>query len=111
MEITLSVAGEIPVFHLKGRLDVSTSPLLEERLKPLLSVQGQKVIFDCDELTYVSSAGLRVFIATLRHLAAQEGGVSFAKLTPSVRELFHLAGLDNLFIIESSVEEAAARLQ
>lgn len=111
MEITLSVIEKIPVFHLLGRLDVTTSPLLEERLHPLLEVQGQKVIFDCAGLTYVSSAGLRVFIATLRHISSQGGGISFAELTPTVSELFHLAGLDNLFLVASSLEEAAARLQ
>ena len=111
MEITLSFVGEVPIFHLEGRLDVTTSPQLEDRLMPLLCVPGQRLVFDCESLSYVSSAGLRVFISTLRTLSNHGGGVSFAALTQPVKELFRLAGLENLFPIESSVAEAISRLQ
>jgi anti-anti-sigma factor len=110
MEITLSFQGEVPVFHLSGRLDVTTSPLLEDRLLPLLSVEGARVIFDCSDLNYVSSAGLRVFITTQRKLGSQRGGMAFVSLTPQVRELFQLAGLENLFTIVESLQEASDAL-
>ncbi len=110
MEITLSLAGDIPVFHLSGRLDVTTCSLLEDRLKPLLLLNNQRVVFDCAELNYVSSAGLRVFISTLRNLSARGGGVSFAALTPQVKDLFHLAGLENLFLVEETVHAAVSHL-
>ena len=110
MEITLSLIGDIPVFHLTGRLDVTTSSLLEERLKPLLLLDRQRVVFDCASLTYVSSAGLRVFISSLRNLSTKGGGMAFASLTPPVKDLFCLAGLENLFLIEDTVDAALSRL-
>lgn len=110
MKITLSFVGDVPIFHLAGRLDVTTSPLLEDRLVPLLCVPGQCVVFDCEGLSYVSSAGLRVFISTQRTLSNHGGSVSFAALTQPVKELFRLAGLENLFLIESSVAGAISRL-
>ncbi len=110
MQITLSLIGDVPVFHLSGRLDVTTSPSLEERIKPLEENIGQKMIFNCQELTYISSAGLRVFLSAQRQCAASNGGIAFAALSQPVGELFSLAGLDGLFIIESSIEGAAARL-
>lgn len=112
MEITLTLAGSIPVFHLSGRLDASTGPQLEERLKPVLEENERvsRIVFDCSDLTYVSSAGLRVFIFTQRQLSSRSGGAAFAALSNPVRDLFQLAGLEDLFIIEPSVAEAAARL-
>lgn len=110
MEITLSLVGEIPVFRLCGRLDASTSPLLEERLRLLADDQCNQVVFDCAELSYVSSAGLRVFLSALRNLSAEGGGIAFATLSEPVRQLFHLAGLEEFFIIEPSPALAAARL-
>jgi anti-anti-sigma factor len=110
MEITLSLSGTTPVFHLIGRLNVTTAPHLEDRLKPLLQVSNQQVIFDCAGLSYVSSAGLRVFLATFRHLSTHGGGVAFASLTQPVNELFRLAGLENLLTITNSVEEAVVQL-
>ena len=110
MEITLSLVGKIPVFQLHGRLDVATSPLLEERLHLLAGEQNNSVVFDCAELTYVSSAGLRVFLSALRHLGAAGGGIAFASLREPVQQLFQLAGLEEFFIIEPTPELAAARL-
>jgi len=110
MDLSLSLSGNVPVFRLAGRLDATTSPLLEERIKPLLEEQGKKLVFDCDGLTYVSSAGLRVFLTCQRQLSAQGGGVAFASLSRPVQDLFQLAGLQDLFTIESTAEAAAARL-
>lgn len=111
MEITLSVAGNIPVFSLAGRLDAATAPLLEERLRPVLADEGARIVMDCAGLVYVSSAGLRVFLSTQRGLASKGGGVAFAALSTPVRDLFHLAGLEELFLIEETAAAAAARLK
>lgn len=112
MEITLAMAGEIPVFSLSGRLDANTSPILEDRLKPLLeNPQGSRhLILDGAALSYVSSAGLRVFLMAQRQLAARGGGLAFAGLMPQVMDLFNLAGLQELFVVEGSVDAASARL-
>ena len=112
MEITLGMSGDIPVFSLSGRLDAITSPILEERLKPLLDdPEGAKhLILDGSALSYVSSAGLRVFLLAQRQLAARGGELAFAGLTSQVLDLFQLAGLKELFVIEKSVDTAASRL-
>lgn len=111
MEITLSMVDEIPVMSLAGRLDVTTSPLLEERLKPAIAESGSKIILDCSALTYVSSAGLRVFLMSQRQLAERGGGVAFASLSTPVNELFRLAGLETLFITAENAATAAAKLR
>ena len=108
MEITLSLVREIPVLRLSGRLDVTSSPMLEERLKPLLGEGGTRLVFDCSGLDYVSSAGLRVFLLASRQLKGRGGGVAFAALSSPVRELFQLAGLEELFPVAGNAEGAAA---
>lgn len=101
---------ELPLLHLFGRLDALSAPLLEERLKPLLEPSAQRVIVDCSGVDYVSSAGLRVFLSTQRHLVLHGGGMAFCSLSPAVSELFSLSGLDSLFLIEATPEEAAVTL-
>jgi anti-anti-sigma factor len=112
MEITLGMLGSVPVFSLSGRLDAITSPILEERLKPLLDDPAgvKHLILDGAGLSYVSSAGLRVFLMAQRQLAARGGNLAFAALTSQVLELFQLAGLQELFVIEATVDTAAGRL-
>lgn len=111
MEITLSMVEEIPVMSLVGRLDVTTSPVLQERLKLVIAGEGSKIILDCGQLSYVSSAGLRVFLTGQRQLASHGGGLAFASLSQPVLDLFRLAGLENLFVIAETPAEAAARLR
>lgn len=111
MEITLSMVDEIPVMILAGRLDVTTSPLLEQRLIPAVGGAGSKLILDCGKLTYVSSAGLRVFLMSQRQLVENGGGLAFASLSKPVLELFRLAGLENLFVIAETTAAAAERLR
>jgi anti-anti-sigma factor len=110
MEISLTMIGAIPVFHITGRLDVLTAPELEERLTPLKEEGCLGAVFDCEGLEYVSSAGLRVFLTSLRLLRTRGGGIVFTHLSPAVKDLFDLAGLAELFAEEPSVEAAAARL-
>jgi len=112
MNITLGMSGEIPVFSLAGRLDSLSSPILEEQLRPLLESEegGARVVFDCRELSYVSSAGLRVLLMTRRSLGDRGGGVALSGLSSPVHDLLRLAGLDAILPIAASVDEAAALL-
>jgi len=101
----------VPVFRLSGRLDVLTAPLLEERIRPLAEGETPYAVLDCSGLSYVSSAGIRVFLTSLRLLKGKGGGIVFSTLSPSVRELFHLSGLADVFSIEETVGNAAARIK
>lgn len=47
---------------LEGRLDTTTSPMLEAELKQ--SIEGvTELVFDFEKLEYISSAGLRILLA------------------------------------------------
>ena len=109
MEISMSSIGEITVIHLNGRLDLFSSHQLEEHLKSVL-VERNKLIFDCSNLAFVCSAGLRVMISAIHYLPEHRGAVAFASLTPPVKELFKLCGIELRCIIEPSIEAAAKRL-
>jgi anti-sigma B factor antagonist len=111
MEISLSLVGDVPVFHLCGRLDASTAPGLQERFSLVLAEGETRVVMDCRDLTYISSAGLRVFITALKSLKSRGGGLGVASLQRPVMDLFRLAGLEELFLPAASVEEAAARFR
>ena len=64
---TAERAGVV-VVRLIGSLDTQTSAAAMERLHALVAPSGEKqgtrMLLDCSALTYVSSAGLRVFLTT-----------------------------------------------
>ena len=59
-------------------------------------------------LDYISSAGLRVFLATARLMQSAGGHCGFAALSPQVRDVFRLSGFLELFEIHPTVADACA---
>ena len=82
-DITLTV-------ELGGSLDTATAPQLEKQLTTALDAEVKDLIFDLARLTFISSAGLRVFAATRKFLKQQGEQVSFVNLQPQIREVFEI---------------------
>lgn len=110
MEITVSNQNDVTVLALQGRLDGLASPQLEQRLDALLAAGTRKVVLDCAALTYVSSAGLRVFLGGAKKLKSAGGRAAFAALTPAVHEVFELSGFLEVLAVHPSAAAATASL-
>ena len=90
MELTLSV---------KGRIDTITSKELESQISEEIG-NFDSLIMDFTDLEYISSAGLRVMIATHKKLNAD--GIPFVikNVTDAVREIFRMSGFDKILKIQ-----------
>jgi len=82
-------AGIITV-KLKGSLDTATAPDLAEQLAPVLARSMKDIVFDLAELTFISSAGLRVFASTRKMLKERGGQASFVHMQPQIQEVFEI---------------------
>ncbi|HYJ93021.1 MAG TPA: STAS domain-containing protein [Vicinamibacterales bacterium] len=82
-------AGIITV-KLKGSLDTATAPELAEQLAPVLARSMKDIVFDLAELTFISSAGLRVFASTRKMLKERGGQASFVHMQPQIQEVFEI---------------------
>ena len=82
-------AGVITV-KLKGSLDTATAPELAEQLAPVLARSMKDIVFDLAELTFISSAGLRVFASTRKMLKERGGQASFVHMQPQIQEVFEI---------------------
>ena len=65
------------------------------------------VHIDCSDLTYISSAGLGVFISYLDDIQQLKGQFVFSDMRESVRDVFELLGLTTLVPIVNTHTEAA----
>jgi anti-sigma B factor antagonist len=110
MDFTESKINSATVLGLSGRLDGLTSPILEKKVESLLAAGTRQLVFDCGQLVYASSAGLRVFLTSAKKLKAVGGQAAFAALTPTVHEVFELTGFTGLFKVESTAAAAAAAI-
>jgi len=108
MDIRETRSGAVVVLALSGRLDGFSAPALEAQINRILSESVKRVVFDCSGLEYISSAGLRVFLATAKQLQAAGGRCGFAALSAEVRNIFRLSNFLELLEIHSTVADASA---
>ena len=85
------------VAYLEGSLDTSTVPETEKAMLPLYECEGKNVIIDCTGLTYISSAGLRIFLNVLKNVEEKGGQVYITNINDAVRNVFTITGFNNIF--------------
>ena len=90
-----------------GRIDSSTAPQLEEALKAALQPGRYKIVLDLTDVDFLSSAALRVLITAAKECRKSgRGDIFLASMPEKLREVFELAGLDELFQFFDSAAEA-----
>ena len=83
---------------LDGRIDTLTAPQLESELKPLLNGISELVL-DFAQVAYISSAGLRVLLATQKGMRAAGGSLTIVNAVPAVREVFDITGFSDILTL------------
>ncbi len=98
------------VFDVTGRLDSTTCKFLLECIEGYIERGETKLVLDCSELKYISSAGLETFIQTKKRLKAHGGTFAIAGVKGIVAEAIKLVHFDRLFSMFPTVDEAAEHL-
>ena len=96
----------VTVVKVSGRVDSMTAPDLEKALQGLMDTNRNQLVLDLQETDYMSSAGLRVLVASLKTAKKNGGNLRLAQLSTRVKEVLDLAGLTPVFEIYSDVVEA-----
>jgi len=97
MNVTIQEQDGNMVAILVGSLDTAAAAETEKALSPLNDVEGKNIILDCTDLTYISSAGLRIFLAILQNAQEKGGHVYIKGINDSVRAIFNITGFSHIF--------------
>ena len=89
----------------EGRLDTVTAPELETELEASLA-GVKKLVLDFKDVTYVSSAGLRVILKAQKAMAAK-GGMTLKNVNETIMEIFEVTGFADILTVENEPEEEA----
>ncbi|MBQ0066067.1 MAG: STAS domain-containing protein [Firmicutes bacterium] len=98
MEIIKTQDGSALTISLIGRLDTTTSPQLEKELSASLSGITD-LVFDFEQLDYISSAGLRVLLSTQK-LMNRQGSMVIKNTNDTIDEVFEITGFVDILTIE-----------
>ncbi len=95
----------ISQMHLHGKLDNGTAPLLEQRLGEVLAEDIKYLVFDMQDLSYISSAGLRSIFKAKKNLAKVQGKVLLLNMQPQVKKVFEIINALPSFSIFANYQE------
>ncbi len=88
------------VAKLIGRLDTAASQQFSIDMQPLLDNADKKILMDCTDLEFISSSGLRLFLALRKATIAQGGSITIKGVSPEIKQVFTITGFYSLFSFE-----------
>jgi anti-anti-sigma factor len=109
-DLQISVEKEIKelpvVIKLSGYMDSSTSYKLTEVVDELIKEGYLKMIYDFENLEYLSSAGISVIMETFDELKLKEGDLRLVGVSKRIYKIMDLCGLTKIIKILSNSKEA-----
>ncbi len=89
-----------------GEVDASSSIYLDEALQQAFRSEADRILVDCRELHYISSAGLGVFMSYIQELETSNKRLVLFNMSEKVHKVFEILGLHQVLTIVGSQEEA-----
>ena len=99
MDIKKSIEGGKAVFKIYGKVDTLTAPTLEKELDEVFDTV-EALEFDLENLTYISSAGLRVLLTAHNVMEDKDGEMKVINVHPDVMEIFEITGFDSILELD-----------
>ena len=106
MEITIRDEGDTKIVMLDGKLDTNTTPLAESEIKALLERGTEKLLVNFERISYISSSGLRLLLATAKILEGRGGELTVCSLNEMATEVFEISGFSSIINVFASEQDA-----
>ena len=106
MKMEVRESDGVKILEFEGNLDTNTSPDAEAKINELIAAGSLQLLANFEKLNFISSAGLRVLLATAKQLRAAGGDLRICALNPTVQEVFDISGFGSILNVCSSESEA-----
>jgi anti-sigma B factor antagonist len=103
-----SESGSWTVFDVKGEVDLDTAPLLKANLAEAVRGGVKDIVVNLGLVEFLDSSGLGVLIGALKRCKEAGGTLALAAPRRPVQKVLTITGLDKVFPIHDSVEEATS---
>jgi len=108
MGISIEREGVTVIAKIDGRLDGANAQEFQGDLTDAIEDSDRAVVLDFADLSYISSAGLRVILITAKALKRQEAELAVCSLSDPIREVFEISGFDQIIPVRDSQADAIA---
>jgi anti-sigma B factor antagonist len=94
------------VLPLKGEIDLHVSPTVTASLNAMIEKKPKRLVVDLSAVGYIDSAGLAALIEAMQKVEGYGGNFMLAGLQETVRSIFEISRLDQVFQIFPDVNAA-----
>jgi anti-sigma B factor antagonist len=98
--------GDWTILDVKGEIDLYSSSTLREKIIQLVDEGRTRLIVNLTEVGFMDSSGLGVLVGALKRLTERGGKLVLACPEGSPLKVLTITGLDKVFPIHASVDEA-----
>ncbi len=106
---TEQLEGDTYVISLAGEVDLYTAPEFKTQLLDVIGKGAQHVIVDFTNTTFIDSTTLGVLVGGVKRLRSSDGELSLVCSDRNITKIFEITGLDRVFTIYPTREEATQR--
>jgi anti-sigma B factor antagonist len=107
---TEQLSDDAYLIALAGEVDLYTAPEFKQELLDVINKGGRQVVIDLSETTFIDSTTLGVLVGGVKRLRTNEGQLSLICSDRNIIKIFEITGLDRVFTIHPTRDEAVAAL-
>ena len=100
MEVKIFDQNNEKIAAIAGRVDTVTSSDLENAIGQVWNEKSVNLVFDCAQMEYISSSGLRIVLKAHKQVTAAGGKFSLRNLNSEVRSVMDITGFSRILTIE-----------
>ena len=107
---TEQLDGNAYVIALAGEVDLYTAPEFKQQLLDVIGKGAKNVVVDFSDTTFIDSTTLGVLVGGVKRLRTNDGQLSLVCSDRNITKIFEITGLDRVFEIHATRDEAVASL-
>ncbi len=106
MQIEAKKIDGLTTFIVTGRLNAGTAPAAEDALTEAIDAGASRIVLNLAGVDLITSAGLRILVATSKKLSRQKGKLVLCELQSGVLHVLEISGLLTIFLVAGTEAEA-----
>lgn len=105
-EMTVPEVSGVPVLKVRGEIDVASAPDFHASISDIIGRGPEVVIVDMSEVSFIDSTGLGVLVSAEKETREAGKDLRLVVTQPQIMKLLELTGLDEVFTVLSSTNDA-----
>ena len=103
LKSSAGINSPVSVVKVIGEVDATNSVIVQQKVMPL-SLPGCHIILDLSEVSYMSSAGLRMLLSFYRQTSSHQGQIVLVGITDELKDTMSMTGFLGYFTIQDTLE-------